>query len=372
MRSTAVGETPWLLPITRSASCRRCCSTPLAAGDRPQRCPDSMPGDRRAIRGRRYPADPPTVTEIVAVMRQAGNDHHGQRLRALIVVLWRAGLRIHEALALNESDLDARRGSVLVRRGKGGRRRQVGMDDWAWEQLEPWLKVRVELPVGPLFCIISGPIQGRAWSTAAACAQLRDTAARAASAGASRRTSSATPTPSKWPRRRAATRHPTATRTHQPRHHLDLPTRHRQRRDHRHRPRPTPSHGPRRQHATTLTRVLTRRAIAAAWAATSVPTTAMRTRVRAPLATSPLPSQVAVQPNAPQRPLGAGGGAVADLLFAALHLPQRSSAHRSAAVRRRPRASRPKQESRKSTASSVAVRAHGDIGPGSLYVYFAW
>jgi hypothetical protein len=29
---------------------------------------------------------------------------------------------------------------VLVRRGKGGRRRQVGMDDWAWEQLEPWLK----------------------------------------------------------------------------------------------------------------------------------------------------------------------------------------------------------------------------------------
>jgi integrase len=31
-------------------------------------------------------------------------------------------LRIHEALALTEADLDARRGSVLVRRGKGGRR----------------------------------------------------------------------------------------------------------------------------------------------------------------------------------------------------------------------------------------------------------
>jgi integrase len=37
-----------------------------------------------------------------------------------IVVLWRAGLRIHEALALAERDLDARRGSLLVRRGKGG------------------------------------------------------------------------------------------------------------------------------------------------------------------------------------------------------------------------------------------------------------
>ena len=72
-------------------------------------------------------------------MRHAGDGVHGRRLRGLIVVLWRAGLRIHEALALAEADLDPRRGSLLVRRGKGGRRREVGMDDWAWEQLEPWL-----------------------------------------------------------------------------------------------------------------------------------------------------------------------------------------------------------------------------------------
>jgi integrase len=43
---------------------------------------------------------------------------HGRRLRARIVVLWRADLRIHEALALNEADLNPRRGSVLVRRGR--------------------------------------------------------------------------------------------------------------------------------------------------------------------------------------------------------------------------------------------------------------
>src|SRR4051794_4509907 len=41
---------------------------------------------------------------------------------------------------------------------------------------------------------------------------------------------------------------------------------------------------------------------------------------RAPLAAAPPPSQVAVEPDAPQRPLGAGG-AVADLLLAALHRP---------------------------------------------------
>jgi integrase len=95
-------------------------------------------------------------------------------------VLWRAGLRIHEALALAEADLDRRRGSVLVRRGKGGRRREVGMDEWAWEQLQPWTTVRLELPVGPLFCVINGPTRGRTWSSAAARAHLRATAAEAA------------------------------------------------------------------------------------------------------------------------------------------------------------------------------------------------
>ena len=51
-----------------------------------------------------------------------------------------------------------------------------------------------------------------------------------------------------------------------------------------------------------------------------VPATAMRTRIRAPLAAAAPPSQ-AVKPDTPQRPLGADGGAVADLLFAALHRP---------------------------------------------------
>jgi hypothetical protein len=41
-------------------------------------------GRRPANQGRRYPADPPRVEEIVAVMRQAGTDRYGQRLRGLI------------------------------------------------------------------------------------------------------------------------------------------------------------------------------------------------------------------------------------------------------------------------------------------------
>jgi len=51
-------------------------------------------------KGQHYPADPSTVDEIIAVMRHARQITYGNRLNGLIVVLWRAGLRIHEALAL--------------------------------------------------------------------------------------------------------------------------------------------------------------------------------------------------------------------------------------------------------------------------------
>ena len=47
------------------------------------------------------------------------------------------------------------------------------MDEWGWEQLQPWLELRAELPVGPLFCVVSGPTRGRHWSSAAARAALR-------------------------------------------------------------------------------------------------------------------------------------------------------------------------------------------------------
>ena len=78
------------------------------------RSPATLPGYHRGRpprnKGRRYPADPPRVEEIVAVMRQAGPGRHGDRVRGLIVVLWRAGLRIGEALELSEADLDEGRG----------------------------------------------------------------------------------------------------------------------------------------------------------------------------------------------------------------------------------------------------------------------
>ena len=145
-----------------------------AAGHR--RSPATMPGYHRGRpprnKGEEYPADPPTIEEIVAVMRAVGGRPDGHRLRALIVLLWRAGLRISEALALQESDLDRSRGAVLVRRGKRGKRREVGMDRWAWELLDPWLEIRRQLPIGALLCVIHGPTAGRRWEASAARKQL--------------------------------------------------------------------------------------------------------------------------------------------------------------------------------------------------------
>jgi integrase len=83
-----------------------------------------------------------------------------------------ARLRISEALALSETDLEPGHGCVVVRSGKGGKRREVGMDEWAWAQLRAWQEYRLQLPVGPLFCVIAGPSRGRAWSPTAARAEL--------------------------------------------------------------------------------------------------------------------------------------------------------------------------------------------------------
>ena len=49
-------------------------------------------------------------------MHAAGDDAEFVRLRGLIVVLWRAGLRISGALALNESDLAQHRGAISAPR----------------------------------------------------------------------------------------------------------------------------------------------------------------------------------------------------------------------------------------------------------------
>ena len=132
---------------------------------------------RPGNKGRRYPADPPRVEEIVAVMRQAGTDQYGRRLRGLIIVLWRAGLRISECPT--ESDLEVTRGSVLVRRGKGGAAGRSGWTSGLGISCVPGSRLASHSRLGPLFCVITGPTSGGPWSDSQVRIALRRAAAQA-------------------------------------------------------------------------------------------------------------------------------------------------------------------------------------------------
>jgi site-specific recombinase XerD len=53
------------------------------------------------------------------------------------------------------------------------------MDDWGFDQLQPWLARRVEMPVGTLFCVIDGQTRGRPWTPAAVRNHLRRVSTKA-------------------------------------------------------------------------------------------------------------------------------------------------------------------------------------------------
>jgi len=95
-----------------------------------RRSPATMPGFHCGRpprnRGLRYPADPPAIEEIVAVMRVAGDTVHGTR--ALIVVLWRAGLRISEAWRSPRVTSTAPAAAFLSVAARAASDAKVGMD----------------------------------------------------------------------------------------------------------------------------------------------------------------------------------------------------------------------------------------------------
>jgi len=167
-----------------------------------RRSPATLPGFHigqvPGNKGHRYPADPPKVEEIIAVMRAAGDRPHGRRLRALIVNLWRADLRINEALALAEGDLDPGRGSLLVRRGKGGRRREVGMDAGPGSNCSHGSSSDASYPSGR--CCASSPARAEAVTgRRPPCApNSAESPRRPGFVAGSRRTSCAMPTRSRW------------------------------------------------------------------------------------------------------------------------------------------------------------------------------
>jgi site-specific recombinase XerD len=83
----------------------------------------------------------------------------GIRNRALIVIGYRAGLRITEALALRPKDVDTKNGVVRILKGKGKKARTVGLDPGACAIVDRWLDLRQQLGFNGrqhLLCTLKG------------------------------------------------------------------------------------------------------------------------------------------------------------------------------------------------------------------------
>ncbi len=123
------------------------------------------PADRLA--SPRVPAPSPDVLGVAeaaeVVEARVSTGRTARRNRALLELLYGAGLRVGEAVALDVDDVLLGEGLVTVRDGKGGRSRRVPMGDAAVAALEAWLAARGRAP-GPLFLNRSGGRLSARWA----------------------------------------------------------------------------------------------------------------------------------------------------------------------------------------------------------------
>ena len=113
-----------------------------------------------ANKGKKLPAEPLSPEEVKALLRACSTRAAtGVRNRALLVILYRAGLRISEALALFCRDLNPADSTIRVLHGKGDQARTVGLDAGAWAILQLWLDRRAAIGINGhsrVFCTLRG------------------------------------------------------------------------------------------------------------------------------------------------------------------------------------------------------------------------
>lgn len=96
--------------------------------------------------------DQKSVKKILAQVNT--NCPTGCRNYAIIIMMYRAGLRVSEVCNLRLADVNFDTGLIYVQNGKGGKDRYVPMDNDIITSLQAWLKIRPESEY--LFCTLQG------------------------------------------------------------------------------------------------------------------------------------------------------------------------------------------------------------------------
>lgn len=121
-----------------------------------------MPPTNKDARFQPTVLTPAEVNDLLGAI--PARSHSGCRLRAMVAVLYGAGLRVQEALDLRPSDVKGCQ--ITVRSGKGGKRRVVAIDSKSCDLLNVWLERRARLGLTgrqPIFATYSEGTLGKPW-----------------------------------------------------------------------------------------------------------------------------------------------------------------------------------------------------------------
>jgi site-specific recombinase XerD len=116
-------------------------------------------------KGRKFPIELLDHDEVIRLLSTcSGRAPTKIRNACLIILLWRAGCRVSEALSLLPKDLDERASTLNIRKGKGRKQRIIGLDPQAFASISRWMDARRQLGISdrvPLICSLkSTPILG--------------------------------------------------------------------------------------------------------------------------------------------------------------------------------------------------------------------
>jgi len=110
-------------------------------------------------KGIKFPVETLTEAEVSDLLKACGKGAAGLRNQAIVVTLYRGGLRVSEALDLYPKDLDQAHCTLKVLHGKGDKSRVAGLDPGAWRVIQQWIDRRATLGIDaqkPLFCTLAG------------------------------------------------------------------------------------------------------------------------------------------------------------------------------------------------------------------------